>query len=65
MCLEGPRGLVGCRWYRPVRPEETVLDMLVCERNASEKAPLSGVRIPVIGVVAPAMADDDHLASDG
>ena len=39
--------------------------MLVGERDASEKAPLSGVRIPVIGVVAPAMADDDHLASNG
>ena len=26
---------------------------------------VGGVRIPVIGVVAPAMADDDHLASDG
>ena len=39
--------------------------MLVGERDASEKAPMSGVRIPVIGVVAPAMADDDHLASNG
>ena len=57
--------LVGCVWHRPVRPEETELDMLVGERDASEKAPLGGVRIPVIGVVAPAMADDDHLASDG
>ena len=56
---------VGCVWYRPVRPKETELDMLVGERDTSEKAPLSGVRIPVIGVVAPAVADDDHLASNG
>ena len=57
--------LVDCMWHRPVRPEEAELDLLVGERNASEKAPLSGVRIPVIGMVAPAMVDDDHLASDG
>jgi len=57
--------LVGCMGHRPVRPEEAELDMLVRERNASEKAPMGGVRIPVVGVVAPAMADDDHLTSDG
>ena len=39
--------------------------MLVRERDASEEAPLGGVRIPVIGMVAPAMADDHHLPSDG
>jgi hypothetical protein len=57
--------LVGCMWHRPVRSEEAELDMFVGERNASEKAPMGGVRVAVIGVVAPAMADDDHLASDG
>ena len=41
------------------------MDMLVRERDASEEAPLGGVRVPVVGVIAPAMTDDDHLASDG
>ena len=39
--------------------------MLVRERDASEEAPLGGVHKPVIGMVAPAMADDHHLPSDG
>ena len=39
--------------------------MLVRERDASEEAPLGGVHEPVIGMVAPAMADDHHLPSDG
>ena len=57
--------LVGCMWHRPVRSEEAVLDMLVRERDAGEEAPLGGVYVPVVGVMAPAMTDDDHSASDG
>jgi hypothetical protein len=41
------------------------LDAFVGERDASEEAPLGGVRIPVVGVMAPAITDDYHLASDG
>ena len=35
------------------------MGMLVRERDASEEASLSGVHVPVVGMVAPAMADDD------
>ena len=38
--------------------------MLVRECDACEEAPLSGVCVPVIGVMAPAMTDDYHLASN-
>ena len=38
--------------------------MLVGERNASEEAPLDGVRVPVVGVMASAITDDYHLVSD-
>ena len=57
--------LVGCMWYRPVRSEEAELDMLVRECDASEEAPLGGVRVPVVGVMAPAVANDYYLASNG
>ena len=38
--------------------------MFVGKRNAGEETPLRGVSVPVISVVAPAVADDDHLSSD-
>ena len=57
--------LVGCMWHRPVRSEEAELNTLVRERNAIEEAPLGGVRVPVVGVMTPAMTNDYHLASDG
>ena len=38
--------------------------MFVGERNAGEETPLRGVSVPVISVVDPAVADDDHLSSD-
>ena len=50
--------LVGCMGHRPVWSKEAELDVLVRERDASEEAPLSGVHKTVIGMVAPAMADD-------
>ena len=39
--------------------------MLVRECDACEEAPLSGVCVPVVGMMAPAMTDDYHLSSDG
>jgi hypothetical protein len=39
--------------------------MFVEERNAIEEAPLGGVRVPVVSVMASATTDDYHLASDG
>ena len=38
--------------------------MFVGERNAGEETSLRGVSVPVVSVVAPAVADDDHLSSD-
>ena len=37
--------------------------MLVQECDACEEAPLGGVCVPVVGMMAPAVADDYHLAS--
>ena len=56
---------VGCMWHWPVRSEEAELDMLIRERDAGEESPLGRVRVPVVGVMAPAITDDYHLASDG
>ena len=39
--------------------------MAVGKGNSSEKASAGRVSIPVIGVVTPAFADDDELATDG
>ena len=38
--------------------------MFVGDRNACEENPLRWVSVPVISVVAPAVADDYHLSSD-
>ena len=39
--------------------------MGVGDGNASEESTAGRVGVPVIGVVAPAVADDDELASNG
>ena len=38
--------------------------MLVGEGDSREESALGGVLVPVIGVVAPSVADQDHLAPD-
>ena len=39
--------------------------MSVRKGDASKKASSGGVSVPVIGVVTPAFADDDELATNG
>ena len=56
--------LIGCMRYRPVRDEKTELDMTVGKGYAREESSLSGVRVPVVGMMAPPVADDDYLASN-
>ena len=56
--------LIGCMGYWSVRAEKTQLDMAVGKGDAREESSLSGVHVPVVGVVAPAVADDDELASN-
>ena len=56
--------LIGCMRYWPVRAEKTELDMTVGKGDAREESSLSGVRVPVVGMMAPPVADDDHLASN-
>ena len=38
--------------------------MAVRKGDAREESSLSGVRVPVVGMMAPSVADDDHLASN-
>ena len=38
--------------------------MAVRKGDAREESSLGGVHVPVVGMVAPAVADDDHLASN-
>ena len=38
--------------------------MFVRQGDTSEETALRGVLIPVVGVVAPSVADENHLASD-
>ena len=38
--------------------------MFVRQGDASEESALRGVLIPVVGVVAPSVADEDHLSSN-
>ena len=38
--------------------------MAVRKGDAREESSLSGVHVPVVGMVAPSVADDDHLASN-
>ena len=56
--------LIGCMRYWPVRAEKTELDVAVGKGDAREESSLSGVRVPVVGMVAPSVTDDDHLASN-
>jgi hypothetical protein len=56
--------LIGCMRYWPVRAEKTELGMTVGEDDTREESSLSGVRVPVVGMMAPSVADDDHLASN-
>ena len=56
--------LIGCMRYWPVRAEKTDLNVTVGKGDAREESSLSGVRVPVVGMMAPSVADDDHLASN-
>ena len=56
--------LVGRMWDWPVGAEETDLGVFVGERDAGEESSLGGVCVPVVRVVAPSVADDDHLAAN-
>ena len=47
-----------------MRAEKTELDMTVGKGDAREESSLNGVRVPVAGMIAPPVADDDHLASN-
>ena len=38
--------------------------MFVSQGDTSEESALRGVLIPVVGVVAPSVADEDHLSSN-
>ena len=38
--------------------------MAVGKGDAREESSLSGVRVPVVGMMAPSLADDDHLPSN-
>ena len=54
--------LIGCMRYWPVRAEKTELRVTVGKGDVREEFSLSGVRVPVVGMMAPSVADDDHLA---
>ena len=56
--------LIGCMRYWPVHAENTELVMTVGKGDARKESSLSGVHVPVVGMVAPSVADDDHLASN-
>ena len=51
-------------WNWLVRAEQSDLGVFVGEGDSSEKSTMRGVLVPVIGVVAPAVADQDHLATN-
>ena len=38
--------------------------MAVGKGDACEESSFGGVHVPVVGMMAPSVADDDHLASD-
>ena len=50
---------MGCMRYWSVRAEKTEFDMTVGKGDARKESSLSGVRIPVVGMMAPSVADDD------
>jgi hypothetical protein len=56
--------LVVCVRDRPVCAEKTEFGVGVGDGNAREESTAGRVGVPVIGVVAPAVADDDELASN-
>ena len=65
VCVEGGEVLVFCVWHWPVGAKQAEFGMAVGEGNSSEEASAGRVSIPVVGVVTPAFADDDELATDG
>ena len=56
--------LIGCVRDRPVRAEEADLGVFVRQDDTREETTSRGVLIPVVGEVAPPVADENHLASD-
>jgi hypothetical protein len=56
--------LFACMRYGPVRAKKTELDMTVGKGDAREESLLSEVHVPVIGIIAPSVADDDSLPSN-
>jgi hypothetical protein len=57
--------LVFCMWHWPVGAKQVDFGVAVGESDSTEEASAGRVSIPVVGVVTPAFADDDELASNG
>ena len=65
VCMEGREGLVFCVWHWPVGAKQADFSVSVEEGDSSEEASAGRVSIPVVGMMAPAFAADDKLATDG
>jgi hypothetical protein len=65
VCVEGGEVLVFCVWHWSVGAKQAGFGIAVGKGNSSEEASAGRVSIPVVGVVTPAFADDDELATDG
>ena len=52
-------------WHGPVGAEQAEFGVAVGYGDFGEKASSCGVSVPVVGMVAPALADDDELFTDG
>jgi hypothetical protein len=48
----------------PIRAELAYLEAFVGQGDSHEEPTLSRVLVPVIGVVAPSVADQDHLLTN-
>ena len=48
----------------PIGTEETDSRVGALESDASDQSKLGGVRVPVVGFMAPAMTDDDKLSPE-
>ena len=68
--VSGPRepvAIMSVGWRHgdwPVRAEQADLGVLVGEGDSREESALGEVLVPVVGVVAPSVTYQDHLASN-
>ena len=52
-------------WHGPVGAEQSEFGVSVGQGDSCEKASSCGVSVPVVGLGAPALADDDELSTNG